>query len=206
MIQKQIWEKIAKGEKLNPHEQFYFTEFGNRLQFMEMAISGMQLATGGMKIISPLISNPRFETSPLSVLTINRQTDTSITQDTDAVISFENGRNGGQHFTWESSNPTVIGLQYLGAPFLVTANVAWAANGSGYRNAKVNGYDKDGNSLGNGILFNRPGGNFSDDIHTGMYVIGENDLPTMASMKITVAQGSGAALTLKYILVAFFIL
>lgn len=58
MIQKEIWNKIARNEPLSEEERFSFTEFGNRLQRMESLVSGWTSSQGGVQ--QSAISFPFF--------------------------------------------------------------------------------------------------------------------------------------------------
>lgn len=134
----------------------------------------------------------------LSSLYANRLTDVAIPTGADTYVEFETVYGSSGAFKIDLNNPTVVTLAYTGQAFLLVGKAYWAANATGYRNTKIEGYDADGNSLGLDTLYSAPawssGG--SENINPFAQLVAVGQIPNMSYFKMTVGQTSGSDLNL----------
>lgn len=199
--------KVARREELSPIELEDFRSQAKRLnEVKDMVESWQQAGRKTPHFSSPSISNPLFLTSALSVLSLQRTTDTSITSGVDTYISWENADGKSKAFGWDSADPTKVKILYPGQAFTLLGRTAFTANATGYRNTKMEAFDSDNNSIGVvGTFYSAPGWTGSDNVNPWVFTIPENLVQNMAYFKLTVGQTSGAPLDLLYILMGMII-
>lgn len=155
-MMKVLFEKVAKNEPLSPQEQAEFAMFGDRLQNLESLMGGMIIpGTQSLQLNHPVISNPVWNTDPLHTLYVYRNTNLTVSTGTDQEISFEGMSGENRHFSWSSDYPKRLYVNAVARkiPLTVKGVVAYVVNGTGYRNAKLHGYDKNDVLLGSAVLF-----------------------------------------------------
>ena len=192
-----LWLKMAKNENLTPQELDYLKIQGKNTQQNNAQTAGWVNADGTLNLQSPRISSPFFATNALSTITLNRTTDTAITTGTDTAVSFESYYGVETVFSWSSSDPTKIKLQYPGQAFFILGKVAWDANATGYRNVKLKAYSQSG-VIGSVVMQSNAGFAGSDNIFPFVNVISQNGIADMTEFEITVGHTKGSDLNLLY--------
>jgi len=192
-----LWLKMARNENLTPQELDYLRIQGKNTQQNNAQTAGWVNADGTMDLIRPRISSPYFATNALSTITLNRTTDTAITTGTDTAVSFESYYGVETVFSWSSSDPTKIKLQYPGQAFFILGKVTWDANATGYRNVKLKAYSQTG-VIGSVVMQSNAGFAGSDNIFPFVNVISQNGISDMTEFEITVGHTKGSDLNLLY--------
>lgn len=150
MLQKQIFEKIAKSQPLNPEEMSEFIKFGELLQNLESLYGGMVI-TGSQRVemSAPSVTNPQWQGSPLHSMFLLKSVDVSVVTATETLITWDTVENFGEAFE-VSPDKTKFYLRHIdGKAFTIKGLVSWSALGSvaGFRSSHINTYDKNDNLL-----------------------------------------------------------
>jgi hypothetical protein len=172
-----------------------FNELGDR---EEKYRGWLQFANGQPRISTPTIGDPVWTGSPLNLCVAQRLADTSVAHNTNHYITFDKVRQFGTAFA-VSEDKTKLHWNALDARgFSIDGFVTWAANGTGYRAAYLEGFNASGVSLGTAPLHTFPGNGLVDNVLPISFKYYFNDF---AYLKFFVAQTSGAPLTMKDFLI-----
>jgi hypothetical protein len=162
MIQKEIWKKLAKGEKLSPQEEFQFVEFADRLQLLETLVNGMIAPVDhSLSLKNPRIAHPNWETSPLHSMEMVLTTNTTVSHATPKYITFDSVNNKGSAF--DSSDLQKIEKAFSGYSTHFDGVAVFDNNATGYRALYLELFSINGVSLGASPFFLLPGHNLEDN-------------------------------------------
>lgn len=188
----QIFEKIARGDKLNPQETQMFAQFGNRLEALEAVLGKMTQPNQALHLQDPIITSPLWGSSPLGVMEMRRTTDLIVPDSTPTYITFDAVLNRGNAFY--SSDSIKIQKKHIGYCTEFTGVAVFAPSAVGYRALYLEQFDSQDNSLGASPFFLTPGHDLEDNWIPLNFVHNDTNLE---HFKVYAYQTSGADLTLK---------
>lgn len=194
----ELMMKIGQGEKLNPADLEHLRQITKELDNVRTLISSWTQGTSQPIFNSPKISNPIFLTPALASLYLNIQADVTVTNGIDKILSYENVFGTSSAFKWDVAEPTIFRLVYPGQGFTIKGTISWASNATGYRNAKLLGYNSAGTLLGTATLYSAPGWAGADNVNSINYIFTEGFVPGFSYFKISVGQTSGGDLSLIF--------
>ena len=195
--------KLSERRPLNPSEKEELRLWGNQSQLSNSYVAGLQNG-GNTYLTSPIIETPIWGGSPLGAYTFQVQTDTVIPNNTDTVVTFDTFLGYSNYFKVDPSDLSKIRVVKKGARFFVGGTCEWATNSTGIRNIKLFGFDNENNSIGFVGLNQVPATPVTAvTLLNAVFVVME--MPELAYFKITVAQNSGADLTMNYLLMFMFL-
>lgn len=199
--------KIGKGEKLTPLELVNLRDQARAMEEIKNNVKNWtQVGTTSPNLNQPQISQPHWIGSPLDVYTFNVQTDATIADNTATYITFDDYTyTNSKAFRVDPSDATKILTKYAGQSFAICGVVEWATDGTGYRNAQLEGFNTAGVSLGGVSLHTLPANSADVTACPCSFVVNFRQLAELAYFKIKVRQTSGGNLTLRYGLFSVFL-
>lgn len=195
---KSLWLKIARGEKLTDLEVEEFANIGDKLESASSVVSAWSNLNLNPVLKNPQISNPIWKTSPLRTLYVERHTDVAIANGVDTAVTFETTFGDNQFFSLLESDLSKVMVKVTNMPFNVNGIFAFAANATGYRNAKLAAYDKDDVLIGSATIASFPAWSAADNVIPFSYPVTAAQQYAVSYFKMTVGQTSGGSLNLKY--------
>lgn len=195
---KSLWLKVANGEKLTAAEAEEFAKIGESLEATNSTVTAWSNLNSNPVLKNPQISNPVWRTSPLRTLYVERHTDVAITSGIDTAVTFETVFGDSLFFALNESDLSKVMVKVTNMPFNINGIFAFAANATGYRNAKLAAYDKDDGLIGAATIASFPAWSAADNVIPFSYPVTAAQQYAVSYFKMTVGQTSGGALNLKY--------